>query len=63
MFGLGTTELIIIFLIIVILFGVGKLPQLGGGLGAAIKNFKKATSDDNPAGDTDLAHKDDKKKA
>ncbi len=46
MFGLGTTELIIIFLIILILFGVGKLPEIGGGLGKAIKNFKKASGDD-----------------
>lgn len=46
MFGLGATELIIIFLIILILFGVGKLPEIGSGLGKAIKNFKKATSED-----------------
>ncbi len=46
MFGLGATELIIIFLIILILFGVGKLPEIGSGLGKAIKNFKKATDED-----------------
>ncbi len=43
--GLGVTELIIILAIILIIFGVGKLPEIGGGMGAAIKNFKKASTD------------------
>ncbi len=46
MFGLGTTELILILVIILVLFGVGKLPEIGSGLGRALKNFKKATADD-----------------
>jgi len=46
MFGLGTQELIIILVIIMIIFGAGKLPQIGEGLGKAIKNFKKATDND-----------------
>ena len=46
MLGLGPTELIIIFVIVLIVFGVGKLPQIGEGLGKAIKGFKKATSED-----------------
>ncbi len=46
MFGLGTLEIVAILVIILILFGVGKLPQIGGGLGQALKNFKQATSDD-----------------
>ena len=46
MFGLGSTELIIIFLIVVIFFGVGKLPEIGSGLGKAIKNFKKTSSEE-----------------
>jgi len=45
MFGLGTTELILILVIVVIIFGVGKLPDIGSGMGKAIKNFKKATDD------------------
>jgi sec-independent protein translocase protein TatA len=45
MFGLGTQELIIILVIIMIIFGAGKLPQIGEGLGKAIKNFKRATND------------------
>jgi sec-independent protein translocase protein TatA len=45
MFGIGTQELIIILVIVMIIFGAGKLPQIGEGLGKAIKNFKRATSD------------------
>lgn len=45
MFGLGATELIIILVIVVIVFGVGKLPELGSGLGEGIKNFKKSYRD------------------
>jgi sec-independent protein translocase protein TatA len=41
----GTQELVIIFLIVVVLFGASRLPELGKGIGAAIKNFKKATSE------------------
>lgn len=45
MFGLGTTELIVILVLVLIIFGVGKLPDIGSGMGKAIRNFKKATSD------------------
>ncbi len=45
MFGLGPTELIIILVIILIIFGAGKLPEIGGGMGKAIRNFKKGVSD------------------
>jgi len=44
MFGLGTTELLILLGIVVLLFGASKLPQLGSGLGKGIKNFKKSLS-------------------
>lgn len=47
MFGLGMPELIIILVIVVIIFGASRLPQLGEGLGKAIKGFKKGISDDN----------------
>ncbi len=43
MFGIGMTELIIILVIILIIFGAGKLPEIGEGLGKGIKSFKKAT--------------------
>jgi sec-independent protein translocase protein TatA len=45
MFGLGTTELIIIFVVILLLFGGAKLPELARGLGKAIKEFKKAKNE------------------
>ena len=44
MFGIGTTELLVILGIVVIVFGARRLPELGSGLGQAIKNFKKGLS-------------------
>ena len=41
MFGLGGQELMVILLIVMVLFGAKRLPQLGEGLGRGIKNFKK----------------------
>ncbi len=48
MFGLGMSELFLILVIILIIFGAGKLPEIGGGIGNAIKNFKEATRDTSP---------------
>lgn len=45
MFGFGTQELIIILVIILILFGAKRLPELAGGIGKAIKNFKKGMNE------------------
>jgi sec-independent protein translocase protein TatA len=42
MFGMGTQELFVILLIVIFIFGVNKIPQLGKGLGEGIKNFKSA---------------------
>lgn len=39
---IGTTELLIILVIVIILFGVNKIPQLGKGLGEGIRNFKSS---------------------
>ena len=45
MLGFGVQELIIILIIVIVLFGATRLPELGRGVGKAIKNFKKATSE------------------
>jgi sec-independent protein translocase protein TatA len=45
MFGIGMPELIIILVIILIIFGAGKLPEIGAGMGKAIKNFKGASDE------------------
>ncbi len=44
MFGLGATELLIILGIVIVMFGARRLPELGSGVGKAIKNFKAGVS-------------------
>jgi sec-independent protein translocase protein TatA len=49
--GLGMSELVIILLIVIVIFGASRLPQLGKGLGEGIRNFKgslKGGEEDNP---------------
>jgi len=58
MFGIGIPELIIILVIVLIIFGAGKLPEIGAGIGKGIKNFKKATTED----DSDPGKIEDKSK-
>lgn len=41
----GTQELLIVLVIVLVIFGAKRLPELGSGIGQAIKNFKKATSE------------------
>lgn len=43
MFGFGMPELIIILVIVLVVFGAGKLPEIGGALGKSIRNFKKSS--------------------
>jgi TatA/E family protein of Tat protein translocase len=57
MFGLGIQELLIILVIALVIFGPSKLPQIGSGLGKAIRDFKKGVSGD----DTDESGKEIKK--
>jgi sec-independent protein translocase protein TatA len=59
MFGLGTQELLIILIIIVVIFGATRLPQLGSGIGQAIKNFKKSVRE---ADEIDVTPKKDTEK-
>ena len=44
MFGIGTTELLVVLGIVIVVFGARRLPELGSGLGKAIKNFKAGVS-------------------
>ncbi len=53
---LGTTELIIILVIVVLIFGVNKIPQLGKGIGEGIRNFKSSLK----AGQEEPSNKDEK---
>ncbi len=46
MFGLGVQELLVILVIALVVFGPSKLPQIGSGLGKAIRDFKKGISGD-----------------
>jgi len=42
MFGLGIGELLVILIIVLVIFGAGRLPEIGEGLGRGIRNFRKA---------------------
>jgi len=58
MFGLGMPELIIIMVIVLLIFGAGKLPEIGGAIGKAIKGFKKSGREPD---EIDITPKDEKK--
>jgi len=49
MFGLGFPELILILVIVIVIFGTSRIPELGKGLGEGIRNFKKAVKDEEGA--------------
>lgn len=59
MFGLGMPELIVIMVIVLIIFGAGKLSEIGGAIGKGIRNFKKSV---NEPDEIDITPKDDKEK-
>lgn len=50
MFGIGVQELLVVLVIVLIVFGVGKLPQIGEGLGKAIRGFKKGVEEPDEEG-------------
>ena len=56
MFGIGIPELVIILVIVLVIFGAGKLPEIGGGLGKAIRNFRQATKDTDTKDQDKLNH-------
>jgi sec-independent protein translocase protein TatA len=56
MFGFGTGELIVIAVIVILIFGVNKIPQLGKGIGEGIRNFKSSLK----AGQEDAQSKNEK---
>ena len=58
MYGIGMQELLVILVIVVIIFGAKKLPEIGGGLGKAIRNFKRASSEPD---EIDITPKSEKK--
>lgn len=45
MFGLGMPELLVILVLVLLIFGAGKLPEIGAGLGKAIRGFKKGVQE------------------
>lgn len=45
MFGIGMQEILVILVIGLLIFGANKLPEIGGGLGRAIRNFRRASSE------------------
>ena len=55
------TELIVVLVIIMIVFGAGKLPEIGAGIGEGIRNFKKAVSSDSDDKENKTEHIEDKK--
>ncbi len=61
MFGLGSTELIIILVLVLVIFGAGKLPEIGGALGKGLRSFKKAVQDPNEIDVTPDHEKDGKR--
>lgn len=64
MFGIGMPELLVIMVIALVIFGAGKLPELGGALGKSIKDFKKGMEEpDKQLEDLSDAKKFDDKKA
>lgn len=60
MFGIGIPELLVIFVLVILVFGAKRLPEIGGGLGRAIKNFKKATTEPDEIDVTPSSEKKDK---
>jgi sec-independent protein translocase protein TatA len=63
MFGLGYQELLIILVIVLILFGANRLPELARSLGSSVKEFKKGVTEAQKEETTPAAKKEEEKKA
>ncbi len=63
MFGLGYQELLLILVIVLILFGANRLPELARSLGSSVKEFKKGVTDVSKEDSTAAAKKEEEKKA
>jgi sec-independent protein translocase protein TatA len=63
MFGLGYQELLIILVIVLILFGANRLPELARSLGSSVKEFKKGVDSAKTEETTSAARKEEEKKA
>ena len=65
MFGLGHWEILILIIVVLLVFGAGRLPQVGSSLGKGIRNFRKSLKEDPPeeANATDKKQLEDKKDA
>ena len=61
MFGIGMQELLIILVVGLVIFGANRLPEVGSGLGKAIRNFKRAASEPDEIDITPSAEKKDKR--
>jgi sec-independent protein translocase protein TatA len=57
MFGMGAPELIVILVVALLIFGPGKLPEIGGALGRGIRDFRKALEQKGHDEHTDIAEK------
>jgi sec-independent protein translocase protein TatA len=62
MFGLGTQELLIILVLVLVVFGAGKLPQVGGALGKSLRNFKEGMKEEEESDKEQEAEKIEDKK-
>lgn len=62
MAGIGTTEIIIVLVIVVLIFGVGKIADVGPALGKAISGFRRAVKDEDEEGEAEAETQPDEKK-
>ena len=61
MFGFGIIEIVIVLIIVIVLFGASRLPEIGRGVGEALKNFKKSISETSESDDVQKKKTDQKK--